>query len=76
VGALPEQLAILINTSARCEELAVEACIEGDTRKIYYACAYDPLTSAVLSLAEIKDMVQEMLNYNKSYLPQFKTLQL
>ncbi|MBE6688568.1 MAG: alpha-galactosidase [Ruminococcaceae bacterium] len=74
VGALPDQLACLINTTARIEELAVQAALEGDPRKVFYACAFDPLTSAVLSLDEIKQMVDEMMEQNKAYLPQFKTL--
>lgn len=73
VGALPEQLAILINTSARCEELAVQAALEGDARKVFWACAYDPLTSAVLSLDEIQTMVDEMLEMNKDYLPWYSS---
>ncbi|MBE6636134.1 MAG: alpha-galactosidase [Ruminococcaceae bacterium] len=69
VGSMPEQLAVLINTTARCEELAVEAALEGDARKVFWACAYDPLTSAVLSLDEIQEMVTEMLEKNKDFLP-------
>lgn len=72
VGPLPEQLAILVNTSARCEELAVEAAIEGDPRKVFHAVCFDPLTSSVLSLAEIKRLVDEMFEANRSWLPQFK----
>ena len=72
VGSLPEQLAILVNTSARCEELAVEAAITGDPRKVFHAICFDPLTSAVLSLSEIKKMVDEMFEANKEWLPQFK----
>ena len=72
VGALPDQLAVLNNISARCEELAVEGAITGDPRKIFHAICFDPLTSAVLSLAEIKAMVDEMFVANKDWLPQFK----
>ncbi|HAN22074.1 MAG: alpha-glucosidase/alpha-galactosidase [Clostridiales bacterium GWF2_36_10] len=72
VGPLPDQLAILTNTSARCEELAVAGSLEGDPRKIFYAIAFDPLTSAVLTLDEIKLMVDKMFEQNKNYLPQFK----
>ena len=72
VGPVPEHLAILLNTSARCEELAVEAAISGDPRKVLHAVCFDPLTSAVLSLAEIKKMVDEMFEVNKDWLPQFK----
>jgi alpha-galactosidase len=72
VGSLPDHLAVLVNTSARCEELAVEAAITGDPRKAFHAICMDPLTSAVLSLAEIKQMVDEMFEANKAWLPQFK----
>lgn len=73
-GPMPAQLAVLNNISARCEELAVEGSIAGDPRMIYHAVCFDPLTSAVLSLAEIKQMVDEMFEANKDYLPQFKHL--
>lgn len=72
VGALPPQLALLNNISARCEELAVEGCIEGDKRKIFHAVMFDPLTSAVLSIQEIQQMVDEMFEAGKDYLGYFK----
>ncbi|NLV35726.1 MAG: alpha-galactosidase [Clostridiaceae bacterium] len=72
VGPLPEQLALLVNTSARCEELAVEAAITGDPRKVFYAICFDPLTSSVLSLNEIKQMTDEMFKANRQWLPQFR----
>ncbi|MBP8989132.1 MAG: alpha-galactosidase [Clostridia bacterium] len=74
VGPLPDHLAILNNINARCEDLAVQAAIEGDPRKVFHAVCFDPLTSAVLSLSEIKDMVDEMFRQNKEWLPQFKNL--
>ena len=73
VGALPPQLAVINNISAACEELAVEAALEGDPNKVFYACLYDPLTSAVLSMAEIREMVNKMFDSQKQWLPQFKT---
>lgn len=76
VGALPPQLAALNNISVAVEEMAVEASFSGDPRMILHAITYDPLTSAVLSLAEIKKMTAAMLTLNKPYLPQFKSVQL
>ena len=73
VGALPAQLAILNGINAACEELAVEAATEGDPVKVFHACLYDPLTSAVLSMAEIREMVNKMLDSQRKWLPQFKT---
>lgn len=72
VGALPSHLAILNNINARCEELAVEAALTGDPEKVYYAVYHDPLTSAILSLPEIKAMVGEMFEASREWLPQFK----
>jgi len=43
---------------------------------IYRAICHDPLTAAVLSLKEIKDMVNEMFEQNKDYLPQFKSFKI
>jgi alpha-galactosidase len=54
------------------EEMAVEAALTGDARLAFQAIAHDPLTAAVLSLAEIKTMVNEMFAQNQAYLPQFK----
>ena len=62
----------IVGLSARCEEMAVEAALEGDLDKVYYACMFDPLTSAVLSMQEIHDMVDEMVAVSKDFLPMFK----
>jgi len=72
VGALPPQCAALTNLSATIEEMAVEAAITGNPRLVLHACVYDPLSSAVLSLAEIRQMVNQMFAQNQAYLPQFK----
>ena len=69
---LPPQLAILNNTSARCEELAVEGFFEKSRRKIYHAIAFDPLTSSVLSLSEIQNMVDDMFAANEAFLADYR----
>jgi alpha-galactosidase len=71
VGALPTHLAVLTGANALCEELAVQASLEGDARKVFHAICMDPLTSAVLGLAEIRDMVRTMFDKNRDWLPQF-----
>ena len=49
--------------------------VEGASRAIRKIQAIaDPLTSAVLSLREIRSMVDEMFAQFKDYLPQFKNL--
>ncbi len=72
VGALPPQCAMLTNLSASIEEMAVEGALTGNPRLVYQAILHDPLTAAVLSMAEIKDMVNSMFAQNVGYLPQFK----
>ncbi len=74
VGALPPQCAALVNTSVAVEEMAVEAALTGNPEMVYHAICYDPLTAAVLSLAEIREMVKAMFRKNKPHLPQFKTI--
>ena len=71
VGALPPQCVALNHVSVMVEEMAVEAALTGDPRLVFHAIAYDPLTAAVLSLAEIEAMVNEMLAQNRPYLPKF-----
>lgn len=72
VGKLPPQCITLNHVSVMVEEMAVEAALTGDPRLTFHAIAYDPLTAAVLSLAEIETMVNEMFQQNRAYLPQFK----
>jgi alpha-galactosidase len=74
VGALPPQVAALTSLSAQIEEMAVEAAITGNPRLVYQAICHDPLTAAVLSLAEIRSMVNDLLEQNRDYLPQFSQL--
>jgi alpha-galactosidase len=76
VGALPPQCAMLSNLNSTIEEMAVEGALTGDPRLIFQAIAHDPLTAAMLSLAEIKEMVNEMLQQNRDHLPQFKHLEV
>jgi alpha-galactosidase len=76
VGPLPPELNLLVGTSAQVEELAVAGALEGDPMKVFHACLYDPLTSAVCSMQEVRDMTNEMLAANKDYLPHFKSLKV
>ncbi|MEA3403957.1 MAG: alpha-galactosidase [Armatimonadota bacterium] len=71
VGDLPPQLAALNESNVRSQELAVTAALEGDRDALYQSIMLDPLTSAVLSLREIRQMVDEMLQAQKRWLPQF-----
>ena len=72
IGSLPSSVASLVNTSAYNEELAIEAFLTKDRKKVYQSICTDPLTSAVLSLNEIKQMVDEMFAQNALYLGDYK----
>ena len=71
VGDLPPQCASLNVTNINVQRLAVEAALTGDPEHIVHAVALDPLTSAVLTLKEIREMVTEMLEAESQWLPQF-----
>ena len=74
VGALPPQLATLVHISSMIEEMAIEAALTGNARLVMQAVLHDPLSAAVLSMAEIHQMVNAMFAQNKDYLPQFEKL--
>ncbi len=76
VGALPPQCAVLPALSAQTEMMTVEASLTGDAELVYQAICHDPLTAAVLSLAEIRKMVKEMFRKNRDHLPQFSAVSL
>ena len=71
-GKLPEHLAILVNTTARMENLVVEAAMKKSREMVYYSVYNDPLTSAVCSLDEIKKMCDELFEVNKDFLGDYK----
>jgi alpha-galactosidase len=71
VGDLPPQCAALNLTNINVQRLAVEAALTGDPEHIVHACALDPLTGAVLSLKEIREMASAMLEAEAEWLPQF-----
>jgi alpha-galactosidase len=72
VGTLPPECALLTQLSSGIEELAIQGALTGDPVAIYRAIAHDPLTASVLSLAEIRQMVNELFAQHENYLPMFK----
>lgn len=61
VGALPRQLAGLIQTNVTVQGLTVEAALTGRRDAIYQAAMLDPHTGAELSLDEIHALVDDLL---------------
>ena len=71
IGDLPDPCAALNMTNINVQRLTVKAAMTGDPKAIVHACALDPLTSAKLTLKEIRDMAGEMLEAQRQWLPQF-----
>ena len=71
IGELPRQCAAMNMSNLTAQDLAAEAAITGDIELAYWAVAMDPLTSAVCTLKEIRDMVNEMFLAEEKWLPQF-----
>jgi alpha-galactosidase len=72
VGELPMQCAAMNQSNVTVQNLSVEASSSGDPEYIMHAIAMDPLTSAVCTLAEVREMTSEMLEAEREWLPQFK----
>ena len=68
IGALPPQLAALNHANIVVQDLAVQAVLEGDREKAVHACMLDPLTAAVCSLAEIREMCGRLFEAEKHLL--------
>ena len=71
LALFPPQLAALNRTNINVQELIVEARLNGSTEAVYHAVMLDPLTAAVCTLPQIRSMVDEMLEAQKRWLPQF-----
>jgi alpha-galactosidase len=71
VGALPEQLAALNRTNINVHLLTIEAAITGKKEHIYHAAMLDPHTRAELTLDEIRNMCDEMIEAHGDMMPKF-----
>ncbi len=71
IGALPPQLAALMQTNINVQALTVEAALTGRREHIYHAAMLDPHTAAELSLDEIWSLVDELIAAHEGWLPQF-----
>lgn len=69
IGALPPQLAALNRTNVNVQTLAVTAALTGNIEHVFHAVALDPLTGALLTLEQIRDMTNELLEAHADLLP-------
>jgi len=72
IGALPPQLAACCMTNINSQILCAEAALTGDPEYLVHAIALDPLTGAVCTLKEVRDMTIELLEAQRQWLPQFQ----
>jgi alpha-galactosidase len=72
VGDLPPQLAGLNRTNINVQELAVRGIAEKDKTKIFQSILLDPLTAAVLTIDETRNMVEEMFRANGEFVKGWK----
>lgn len=69
IGALPPQCAAACMSNINSQILTARAALESDVEHIVHAVAMDPLTGAVLTLKEIRDLCIEMLEAQRQWLP-------
>jgi alpha-galactosidase len=70
-GRLPTHLAALDSAHMMIHELMVQALLDEDREAAVQALLLDPLTAAVCSLTEIRQMFDEMAATQQAFLPHF-----
>ena len=71
IGALPVQCAALNQSNVTVQGLSVEAGLQADPELVVAAISLDPLTATRCTLAEVREMVAEMMVAEAQWLPQF-----
>jgi len=70
VGALPMQLAALMQTNINVQALTVEAALSHKREHVYHAALLDPHTAAELSLDQIVSLVDDLLAAHGAWIPE------
>jgi alpha-galactosidase len=71
IGALPPQLAALMQTNVNVQALTVEAALGGRREHVYHAAMLDPHTAAELDLDQIWSLVDDLIEAHGDWLPPF-----
>ena len=71
VDEYPPQLAGLNRTNINVQEMVVEASLTGSVDAVHHAVLLDPLSAAVGTMPQLHHMVDEMLERQACWLPQF-----
>jgi alpha-galactosidase len=69
VGSLPAELAGYCAPHTYVQELTVRAALEGDANLVHRAAMLDRHAASVLSIAEIRAMVDELIAAHGDYMP-------
>lgn len=72
VGDLPVACAAVCSQSIWVQKLSVLAAVNGDVQMLKQAALMDPLTGAVLNPPEVWTLIDEMLEAQAKWLPQYK----
>jgi alpha-galactosidase len=71
IGALPPQLAALMQTNINVQALTVEAALTGKREHIYHAAMLDPHTAAELDPDQITELVDDLIEAHGDWLPAY-----
>lgn len=71
-GALPAQMAALCNSNLSMFDLGAQAAIERSREMAIHALMLDPLTAAVCTPSQIRDMTLELFKAEKAFLPGYE----
>lgn len=71
VGKIAPHLAALMQTNINVQALTVEALTTGKREHIYHAAMLDPHTAAELSLDQIWNLVDDLIEAHGDWLPRF-----
>ncbi len=69
IGAIPPQLAAMMQTNINVQSLTVEAALTGKKEHVYHAAMLDPHTIAELTLDEIWALVDDLIEAHGDYIP-------
>lgn len=69
IGSLPPQCAALNRTFINVVELTVQAALQESREHVYQAAMLDPNAGATLTIAEIRSMVDELIEAHGDLLP-------
>ena len=70
IGALPPQCLALNRTFLNVVELTVRAAIEGSRDLVYQAALLDPNTAATLTVNQVLDMVDDLIQAHGALIPE------